>query len=227
MTKCNVGTKMSQLFIRPALLLAFLSFSALAIGAQTELDRMVNGLQTKYNKISSLSADFTQVHISRDQRERRENGRLLLKKPGKMKWDYVAPEEKHFISDGKWLYEYIPAEKAVTRSSIKETGDMRAPFAFLLGQGKLRSEFRRIEFSDESPVKAGNKVLRMLPRRLQDFDELRIEFDPDTFQIERLSLIEPDRDRSDFIFSNMKENVPAPSAEFAFKTPPGVEVRDN
>jgi outer membrane lipoprotein-sorting protein len=104
---------------------------------------------------------------------------------------------------------------------------MRAPFAFLLGQGDLRSEFRRIEFSDESPVNAGNKVLRMLPRRLQDFEELRIEFDPNTFQIDRLSLIEPDRDRSDFIFSNMKENVPAPSAEFAFKAPPGVEVRDN
>ena len=227
MTKCNVGTKMSQLFIRPALLLAFLSFSALAVGAQTDLDRMVNGLQSKYNKISSLSADFTQVHISRDQRERRENGHLLLKKPGKMKWDYIAPEEKHFISDGKWLYEYIPAEKTVTRSSIKETGDMRAPFAFLLGQGKLRSEFRRIEFANESPVKAGNKVLRMIPRHLQDFDELRVELDPDTFQIERLSLIEPDRDRSDFIFSNMKENVSAPSAEFAFKAPPGVEVRDN
>lgn len=213
--------------MRPAILLAFLSFSALAVSAQTELDRLVNGLQTKYNKISSLSADFTQVHTSRDQRERRENGRLLLKKPGRMKWDYIAPEEKHFISDGKWLYEYIPAEKTVTRSSIKETGDMRAPFAFLLGQGKLRSEFRRIEFSDESPVKAGNKVLRMIPRHLQDFDELRVEFDPDTFLIERLSLIEPDRDRSDFIFSNMKENVPAPSAEFAFKAPPGVEVRDN
>jgi outer membrane lipoprotein carrier protein len=230
MTKCNVGTNMSQLFIRPALLPALLFLNALAVSAlssQSELDRLINGLQSKYNKVSSLSADFAQVHTSRDQRERRESGRLLLKKPGRMKWDYTAPEEKHFISDGKWLYEYVPAEKAVTRSLIKETGDMRAPFAFLLGQGKLRSEFRRIEFSDESPVKAGNKVLRMLPRHLQDFDELRVEFDPDTFQIDRLSLIEPDRDRSDFIFSNMKENVPAPSAEFAFKAPPGVEVRDN
>jgi outer membrane lipoprotein carrier protein len=218
---------MSQLFIRPALLLAFLFFNALAVGAQSELDRMVNGLQSKYNKISTLSADFEQVHTSRDQRERRESGRLLLKKPGKMKWDYTAPEEKHFISDGKWLYEYVPAEKSVTRSSIKETGDMRAPFAFLLGQGNLRQEFRRIEFAKESPVKAGNKVLRMLPKHLQDFDELLIEFDPNTFQLERLSIIEPDRDRSDFIFSNIRENVPAPSAEFAFKTPPGVEVRDN
>ena len=134
MAKCNVGTNMSQLFIRPALLLAFLFFNALAVGAQSELDRMINGLQSKYNKISTLSADFTQVHTSRDQRERRENGNLLLKKPGRMKWDYTTPEEKHFISDGKWLYEYVPADKAVTRSSLKETGDMRAPFAFLLGQ---------------------------------------------------------------------------------------------
>jgi outer membrane lipoprotein carrier protein len=219
---------MSKLFIRPALLLAFLSFSALAVGAQSsELDKMINGLQSKYNKISTLSADFTQVHTSRDQRERRESGSLLLKKPGRMKWDYTTPEEKHFISDGKWLYEYVVAEKSVTRSSLKETGDMRAPFAFLLGQGKLRQEFRRIEFAKESPVNAGNKVLRMLPTHLQDFDELLIEFDPNTFQLERLSIIEPDRDRSDFIFSNIKENVPAPSAEFTFKAPPGVEVRDN
>jgi outer membrane lipoprotein carrier protein len=219
--------KMSQLFIRPALLLAFLSFNALAVGAQSDLDRAVNGLQSKYNKISTLSADFAQVHTSRDQRERRESGHLLLRKPGKMKWNYTAPEEKQFISDGKWLYEYVPAEKAVTRSSIKETGDLRAPFAFLLGQGNLRSEFRRIEFAKESPVKAGNKVLRMIPKHLQDFDELRVEFDPDTFQLERLSIIESDGDRSDFIFSNVKENIPAPSAQFAFKAPPGVEVRDN
>lgn len=188
---------------------------------------MINGLQSKYNKISTLSADFTQVHTSRDQRERRESGSLLLKKPGRMKWNYTTPEEKQFISDGKWLYEYVAAEKAVTRSPIKETGDLRAPFAFLLGQGNLRREFRRIEFANESPVKASNKVLRLIPRHLQDFDELRVELDPNTFQIARLSIIEPDSDRSDFIFSNIKENIPAPSAEFTFKAPPGVEVRDN
>jgi outer membrane lipoprotein carrier protein len=219
--------KMSQLFIRPAFLLAFVSFGALAIGAQTGLDQTINGLQSKYNKISTLAADFTQVHTSRSQRERRESGHMLLKKPGKMKWNYTTPEEKHFISDGKWLYEYVPAEKAVTRSSVKESDDLRAPFAFLLGQGNLRSEFRRIEFSRESPINAGNKVLRMLPKRLQDFEELLIEFDPDSFQIARLSVVESDGERSDFIFSNMRENVPAPSAEFTFKAPGGVEVRTN
>lgn len=219
--------KMNQLFIRPAFLLAFVSFGALAVGAQTELDRMINGLQSKYNKISTLAADFAQVHTSRSQRERRESGHMLLKKPGKMKWNYTTPEEKHFISDGKWLYEYVPTDKAVTRSSVKDSDDLRAPFAFLLGQGNLRSEFRRIEFSRESPVNAGNKVLRMLPKRLQDFEELLIEIDPDSFQIARLSIVESDGERSDFIFSNIRENIPAPSAEFTFKAPAGVEVRTN
>src|SRR5262245_24506291 len=216
---------MRQLFIRPALLLAFLSFNALAIGAQSELDRMINGLQSKYNKISTLSADFAQVHTSRDQSERRESGRLLLKKPGRMKWDYTDREEKHFISDGKWLYEYIVAEKSITRSSLKETGHMLEPLDCLLGQSHLLQDFRRIEFAKEAPVKARNKVLRLLAKHLQDFDELLLEFDPTSFQLERLSIIEPDRDRSDFIFSYITENVPAPSTAFVFKTPPGSEVR--
>lgn len=222
-----MGIKMNKLFIKSAFLLAVLFFNALAVGADFDLNGLVNGLQTKYNKISTLAADFTQVHTSRNQREMRESGHLLLRKPGKMKWNYTTPEEKQFISDGKWLYEYIPAEKAVTRSSIKETGDMRAPFAFLLGQGNLRRDFRRIEFAKEAPIKAGNKVLRMIPKHLQDFDELLIEFDPFTFEMARLSITESDGERSDFIFSNIRENVSAPSAEFTFKVPPGVEVRNN
>jgi outer membrane lipoprotein carrier protein len=219
--------KMSQLFIRPALLLAFLFFNALAVSAQSDLDRSINGLQSRYNKIASLSADFAQVHVDRGQQEKRESGHLLLKKPGKMKWNYTSPEPKLFISDGKYLYEYASADNYATRSSVAESEDLRAPFAFLLGQGNLRQEFRRIEFSKESPIRAGNKVLRLLPRRLQDFEELLIEFDPANYEMSRLSVVRSSDERSDFLFSNIKENVSAPSVEFVFKAPPGVEVRDN
>jgi outer membrane lipoprotein carrier protein len=218
---------MSQLFIRPALLLAFLSFTTVAVSAQTDLNRSINGLQSRYNKISSLAADFAQVHIDSGQREKHESGHLLLKKPGKMKWNYLSPEPKLFISDGKYLYEYASADNYATRSSVAESEDLRAPFAFLLGQGNLRNEFRRIEFSKESPIRAGNKVLRLLPRRLQDFEELLIEFNPENYEMSRLSVIRSSEERSDFLFSNVQENVSAPSVEFVFHAPPGVEVRDN
>lgn len=220
--------KISHLFVMPAILLVSLYLNGFAVGAQSELERAINGLQSKYNKMTTLSADFAQVHTSSDiHDDRRETGHLLLKKPGRMKWDYTSPEPKQFISDGTWLYEYVPSEKSVTRSSMKDAGDMRAPFAFLLGQGNLKNEFRIIDFSKETPIRAGNKVLRLIPKHLQDFDQLLIEFDPVSYEMSRMSIVEPDGDRSDFLFSNIRENVQAPSIEFVFHAPPGVEVRDN
>jgi outer membrane lipoprotein carrier protein len=207
-------------------------FAALAIcvprvSAQSELDQLINALQAKYNKLSSLAADFSQVYTPTGGRARRESGRLLLKKPGKMRWDYSSPETKLFISDGKWLYEYVPSEKYATRSSVKEAGDLRAPFAFLLGRGNLRRDFKRIEFASESPVKAGNKVLRLVPKRAADFKELLVEVEPGGLQIARLTILESGGARSDFLFSNVRENPPAPASQFVFNAPPGVEVRNN
>ena len=40
---------------------------------------------------------------------------LLVKKPGKMRWDYTAPESKLFVSDGVKIYSYIPAGQAGDR----------------------------------------------------------------------------------------------------------------
>lgn len=193
--------------------------------AQSELDQLINRLQAKYNNLSTLAADFTQMYNAPGQKSRRESGHLLLKKPGKMRWDYTAPEPKLFVSDGRWLYEYVPADKYASRSAVKESGDMRAPFAFLLGRGNLRRDFKVIEFAKESPVKAGNKVLRLVPKRAADFRELVIEIEPASLQIARLTLVESGGARSDFLFSNVRENAPASEAQFVFKAPAGVEIR--
>ncbi len=197
----------------------------MAAGQSSELDPLIDRLQAKYNKLASLSADFTQIHTG--SRTRRESGRVLLKKPGKMRWDYTSPETKLFISDGKTLYEYVPAEKYASKSSIKDSGDMRAPFAFLLGRGNLRRDFKTIEFAKEAPARGGNKVLRMVPKRAADFRELLVEVEPTSLQIARLTLIESGGARSDFLFSNVQENPAVSPAQFVFKAPPGVEVRTN
>lgn len=226
--ECTVRSRASQFFIRRAFLGVFLaSFFVPAGQAQSDLNQLINGLQAKYNQISSLAADFTQIYNAPGQKSRRESGHLLLKKPGKMRWDYTAPEPKLFISDGKWLYEYVPAEKYASRTAIKESGDMRAPFAFLLGRGNLRRDFKTIELARESPVRAGNTVLRMVPKRAADFRELVLEIEPGTLRIARLTLIESGGARSDFLFSNVQENAPAGPAQFVFKAPAGVEVQTN
>lgn len=208
-------------------LLLLLAFAAPSAAAQSELAQTINALQAKYNKLVSLAADFTQIYTAPGERTRRESGQLLLKKPGRMRWDYRAPEAKLFISDGKWLYEYVPAENYATRTAIKQADDLRAPFAFLLGRGHLRRDFKEIEFAKESPVKAGNRVLQMIPKRTENFKMLLVEFEPSSLQLERLALIEGNGARSDFIFANFRENVTTTDAQFTFKAPLGIEVRQN
>lgn len=193
----------------------------------SELDQLISALQTKYDKLSSLAADFTQIHTAPGERTRRESGHLLLKKPGKMRWDYTAPENKLFVSDGKVIYEYVPAEKSASRTSVKESDDLRAPFMFLLGRGNLRREFKQIGFAGEAPARAGNRVLKLIPKRAQEFRELLIEIEPGSLQLSRLTLGNSDGGRSDFLFSNVRENPPVNEAQFVFKPPPGVEVRNH
>jgi outer membrane lipoprotein carrier protein len=192
-----------------------------------ELDQMISALQAKYQKLRSLAADFTQIYTASGERTRRESGHLLLKKPGKMRWDYTTPESKLFVSNGRVLTEYVPADKFATRVPVKESHDMRAPFMFLLGRGSLRRDFGRIEFDRESPARAGNIVLRLVPKRTQEFKHLLLEIEPGSLQIARLSFVDSDNARSDFLFSNIRENVPTSEEQFVFKAPPGVEVRSN
>jgi outer membrane lipoprotein carrier protein len=198
-----------------------------SVPIQTEIDQLIAGLQAKYDKLSTLSADFTQIYNAPGSRSRRESGRVTLKKPGKMRWDYSSPESKLFVCDGKSIYEYVPSEKYATRSSVRDSDDLRAPFAFLLGRGKLRRDFKQIEFSAEAPARAGNRVLRLIPKRAVSFRELLLELDPASLQMSRLTMVESDGARSDFLFSNLRENAAAADGLFAFKAPEGVEIRNN
>src|SRR5437762_2671578 len=85
-----------------------LAASPLAAAADDPaVQEFAQALQQKYDRIKDFSADF--VHKYRGgvlKKELTEQGRLLVKKPGKMRWEYKTPEEKLFVSDGTKLYSY-------------------------------------------------------------------------------------------------------------------------
>lgn len=206
------------------LILLLAPFPGQAQGS-AEQERLVDALQAKYNRLTSLAASFVQIHTAPGERTRRESGQLLLRKPGRMRWDYDGAEKKLYLSDGKSVFEYVPADGYATRMSLRDSDDWRAPFAFLLGRGNLRQDFQRIEVDVESPSRAGNRVLRLTPKREQEFRVLLVEVDPVTLQLARLSFVDRQGARSDFLFATVRENVPA--AEARFSLPAGVEVRKN
>jgi outer membrane lipoprotein carrier protein len=192
------------------------------------LNALIDGLQAKYSRMRGLEASFVQIYYGRDGRTIREAGRLLLKRPGKARWDYTEPERKLFVSDGKNIYFYIAGDRTATRAPIKASVDPQIPFLFLLGRGQLRQEFSRIELvAGEQPVAAGNRLLRLFPRRApEEFKQLLVEVSPATFEVRRLVIFERNGARMDFVLSDVRENVLAPDSQFQFTPPPGVVIKN-
>lgn len=209
------------------LLLLLVPLSAFGQAKAPSLERLLAALQAKYARVRTLQADFVQLYTVAGSRPRREEGTVVLARPRRMRWHYRQPEEKLFISDGERVYLYVPAERQVIRAKIREAEDIRAAFAFLLGELDLRRLFARIERVGDPPLQAGHIVVRFVPKDARfGFSELIAEIAPASLHIVRVSIRELDGARSDFLFSNIRENVPVPRSAFALVIPPGVQVLD-
>lgn len=216
-----------SLFLKIFFVVGLLLIAVLPSQAENEMaKKLIIGLESRYGNMKGLAADFTQIYRDPSGRKLQEQGTLQLKRPGKMRWDYRQPEEKIFIVNDKTVYFYIPLEKEVTVTELKESDDPRAPFAFLLGRRNLQKDFKSIEVSSvESPIIAGNVVLELVPKRISNtLKRLFVEVEPNAIRLSRIVLINASDGRSDFILSNFKENHVVEDNQFEFTPPEGVKV---
>ena len=89
------------------------------LAAQDQASELATRLQARYESIRDFSADFTHSYEGGILRKKAvERGAVLVKKPGKMRWEYREPEEKLFVSDGRKLYAWVPADRQVTVSTL-------------------------------------------------------------------------------------------------------------
>jgi outer membrane lipoprotein carrier protein len=213
-----------KLKLFPRILVPWLLLSALSGFALPNVNTVARQVDERYNRLRTLEADFTEIYQGSGT-ERTESGRLWLKKPGKMRWEYRSPEEKLFIGDGRDGWLYLPVEKQVRKSSMKKLNDLRSPLAFLLGQTKLEKELTGLSFAPDMQTSApDNVMLRGVPRGMEDtVRQVVLEITPE-HRIARLLLYGADDSITEYRFSNQKENVSVPDAQFRFRPSPGTEV---
>jgi outer membrane lipoprotein carrier protein len=212
-----------------AFLLAALAIAGSAIplhGGEPTAAELAQALQRKYDGIRDFSADFVHTYKGGVLRKQlTEKGRLLIKKPGKMRWTYSSPEEKLFVSDGVKIYSYIPQDKQVIVTTVPSDDTASAPALFLAGKGSLVRDFTP-SFGDVPPGSpAGTKALKLVPKTAQpDYDWLILLVDSTTLTLRGLVSSDAQGGTSSFSFTNLKENVGLADKEFAFQIPRGVDV---
>jgi outer membrane lipoprotein carrier protein len=218
--------RLAKYFLAGAVFLSAVGIARTTCFAAGDLDEAVAALQKKYSQIRDLRMEFIQNYQSPLRRSRSETGVLFLRRPGMMRWEYKQPDEKLFVSDGKTIIFYLPEDRQVQRTSVKESQDQRLPFLFLLGRGNLKKDFSRLEWaSDTPPFFAGNKLLYAYPKKsVSDCSKVLMEYDGRSMQLQRIVIYSWDGSKSEFIFTNIKENSGLGAGLFDFKIPPNVEI---
>jgi outer membrane lipoprotein carrier protein len=204
------------------LLWAILACTIPALAAPPDLPNLLKQVEKRYNSARTLQVSFEQTHKAQG-RTRTESGNLTLRKPGRMRWQYARPEGKLFVSDGKNVYFYSPESNRAEKMKLRETEDMRAPMAFLLGRLDFNKDFGKFISRSEG---AGTFITAVPRSEKLPYREVSFLVAPDS-SIQRLIVTGQDSSVLDFTFSGEKMNPPVNDQIFRFQLPQGAEFVDS
>lgn len=186
----------------------------------SDLNKLLHNIEIRYNHAQSIKLDFSETYTTAGRPAQKDSGVLYLRKPSRMRWEYTMPEGKLFLSDGKDVYLYTPGDRQVEKSKLKESEDMRAPLAFLLGKLDFAKEFKSFEIRQE-----GSATWIVAQPKSANLVYTKVEFlaTPDG-EIHRVDVTGQDQSKLDFTFSNELLNAAVAPSLFAFHPPPGVQI---
>lgn len=192
--------------------------SAFAVDVQTA--NLLKTVEQRYNRADSLQVLFHEEYTKIGHAKRSESGVLELRKPGRMRWEYTDPKGKLVVCDGKTLWMYTPSDNRVAKTALKQTGDMEAPIAFLLGKLHFEKEFRDIVGKPE-----GSDTLIGAQPKSDDLPYTAVEFlVASDGRIRNVKVTRYDNSIMNYGFDQEKLNPPLDDKLFRFQMPSGAEL---
>lgn len=221
MNHCFV--KSVQIFILLAAVAVTALPATLSADSMPPLDYILKELEKRYTG-SQFSADFLQEStIKAMEITDFASGRVYVRYPGMMRWEYEKPERQAIITDGHKLWIYRPLDNQVM------TGN--APVFFRDGKGaSFLSDIRlvRQKFTITSHQPEGENLyeLRLVPReKTLNISQIRLYIVPRAFTIARIVTLDDYGDDTRIDIVNTQFNVELDPGLFKFDIPKGADVQ--
>ena len=198
--------------------------------ARKEVREVMKHLQARYEKTKDLQADFTQkTTIEGFERPMTSSGKVYIKKPGRLRWNYLEPSAEDIYVQGDDVKVYVPEHKQVLIGKLTHMAASRAPLELLQGAAKLDASFDAEPTPGKSRGVGGIRLVTLVPKSHDTeahgtVQRIVVEVFPKTYFIRSLSLYEVSGNVSNFEFSSLQSNIGLDDDLFAPKFPPDVEV---
>ena len=190
--------------------------------ALLDLEKITAGIENRYGG-AGFAAEFFQESTLREMDiTDTASGKIFVKRPGKMRWEYEIPEKQTIVTDGEQLWIYRPEDNQVM------VGD--APSYFGDGKGvSFLSDMKSVRknFKISLQIKGVPKyyVLKLLPVKENiDLTEILLTVSKETFEIIQIVTYNAYRDRTRIKLSGFDFERVLEDSMFKFTVPPGADV---
>lgn len=198
--------------------------------AVQEVREVVKQLQARYEKTKDLQADFTQkTTIEGFDRPIKSSGKVYIKKPGRLRWNYLEPSIEDIYVNSDDVKVYVPEHRQVLVGKLTQMAASKAPLELLLGAAKLGESFDIEPTQGKGRGVGGLRLLTLLPKSQEgeagrSVQRIVLEVFPKTYFIRTVTLYEASGNVASFEFSSLQANLGLGDALFDLKLPADVEV---
>jgi outer membrane lipoprotein carrier protein len=186
-------------------------------------------VQAFYDQTDTFQARFHQTYYSRLYgRYERSSGTMVIDKPGRMRFDYAAPNGKVIVADGRKLTMWEPGDDGrgpgQYMTSEMERSALPGAFSFLTGQGRLEQDYTFRLLNARAWGWRGD-VLELTPRNPDPrYRRVILFVDADPSRrgvVHRLRIDDHEGNRNKFDMTSMRFNRSVSTQSFAFRPPVG------
>jgi len=196
-----------------------------------QIQDLVKQVDAQYARTKDFQADFVQeTRIEGFETPLRSSGRVYIKKPGMLRWDFLEPSLENIYVHGDRLEMYVPEHQQIVKGSLTRMVATKAPLQLLQGAGKLEEHFH-IEPTGKGETGVGGlPLLTLIPKRqgnqtsASPISRIVSEIQPKTFFIQTVRLHEVSGNVSTYRFEHFKANTGLGDDLFTLVPPEGVVV---
>jgi outer membrane lipoprotein carrier protein len=170
-------------------------------------------------EVKTFEARFNQTVIGPDGQVLEEaQGDFLLQRPGKFRWNYVAPYPQQIIADGEqiWFYD-VDLEQVTVRSQQTTLAD--TPATLLSGKSLPAEKYNIKDVRSED----GLNWVELTPKQADsNYQIITLAFDES--ELRQMIMRDSFDQRTRLTFSQVRENRQLADTAFQFTPPEGVDV---
>lgn len=187
-------------------------------------DEVAARIQGFYDRTTDFQANFVQLSRNRLYGEERRSGRVMFSKPGRMRWNYDAPNGDIIVSDGTTLWAYQADERQAIQQNMGQS-QLPTAITFLAGTGRITDSFT-FRLLDANQFRFPNGyVLELRPTTPQPtYERIVFYVDRASFQVVRTAVIDAQGNQNRFDFSNPQVNLNIPLSTFRWSPPAGTSI---